>query len=50
VEVGTVVVVGAVDLFGDEELRPSDGAIKVALEPYGHRWFRLRHRGQRLPP
>ena len=44
-------VEGAVDLFADEELRP-DGvqAISVGLEPYGHRWLRLRRRGQRLPP
>jgi maltose alpha-D-glucosyltransferase/alpha-amylase len=42
---------GALDLFGDEELRPDgDGAIKLDLEPYDHRWFRLRHDGQQLPP
>jgi maltose alpha-D-glucosyltransferase/alpha-amylase len=41
----------AVDLFRHDELRPGpDGAVGVALEPYGHRWLRLRRRGQRLPP
>jgi maltose alpha-D-glucosyltransferase/alpha-amylase len=41
----------AVDLFADEELRPGEeGAIPVKLEPYGHRWLRLRRQGQRLPP
>jgi trehalose synthase len=39
-----------VDLFADEELTPRDGAVEVALEPYGHRWFRLRHPGQRVAP
>jgi maltose alpha-D-glucosyltransferase/alpha-amylase len=44
-------VEAAVDLFAHEELRPdSDGAVKVALEPYGHRWFRLRRAGQRVAP
>jgi glycosidase len=44
-------VEAAVDLFADEELQPdSDGAIKVDLEPYAHRWYRLRHRGQPLSP
>jgi trehalose synthase len=39
------------DLFADEELTAgSDGAIAIELESYGHRWLRLRHRGQRLPP
>ena len=41
----------AVDLFADEELPPDgDGTITVALEPYGHRWFRLRRPGQRVAP
>ena len=41
----------AIDLFGDEELHPdSDGAIKLDLESYDHRWFRLRNDGQQLPP
>ena len=39
-----------VDLFADEELTPRNGAVEVALEPYGHRWFRLRHPGQRVAP
>ena len=41
----------AVDLFAHEELQPGGrGAVTLALEPYGHRWLRLRHEGQRLPP
>jgi maltose alpha-D-glucosyltransferase/alpha-amylase len=40
----------AVDLFGAGSVRPDDGVLTVALEPYGHRWFRLRRAGQRLPP
>jgi trehalose synthase len=40
----------AVDLFGTEELRPSDGHVQVALGRYGHRWFRLRRPGQRVAP
>jgi trehalose synthase len=44
-------VEAAVDLFADEELQPaSDGAIKLDLRPYDHRWYRLRHRGQQLAP
>jgi trehalose synthase len=44
-------VEAGVDLFADEDLRvEGDGSIAVELEPYGHRWFRLRRRGQRLPP
>ena len=41
----------AVDLFAHEELRrEGGGTVTVLLEPYGHRWLRLRHRGERLPP
>jgi trehalose synthase len=40
----------AVDLFADERLEPSGGELVVPLEPYGHRWFRLRREGRRLPP
>jgi maltose alpha-D-glucosyltransferase/alpha-amylase len=40
-----------VDLFGEDDLRPgADGRVTLALEPYGHRWYRIRRRGQRLPP
>jgi trehalose synthase len=48
VEVGDVE--GVVDLFEDEELRPSGGTVEIPLEAYGHRWFRLRRPGQRLAP
>ena len=40
----------AVDLFDDERLRPDGGTLTVPLAPYGHRWFRLRREGERLPP
>jgi maltose alpha-D-glucosyltransferase/alpha-amylase len=40
----------AVDLFAFEQLGARDGRITVKLEPYGHRWFRLRQRDQRLMP
>jgi maltose alpha-D-glucosyltransferase/alpha-amylase len=40
----------AVDLFAREELHPTDGSIPIKLEPYAHRWFRMRKEGQRLPP
>jgi trehalose synthase len=40
----------AVDLFGAGSLRPDGGEVAVQLEPYGHRWFRLRREGVRLPP
>jgi len=38
-----------VDQFGaqDAEL---EGELSLALEPYGHRWFRLRRPGQRIAP
>jgi trehalose synthase len=40
-----------VDLFGAAELDPGPaGRVAVELEPYGHRWFRLRRPGRRLPP
>ena len=38
-----------VDLFGADEL-PLDGALRLPLEPYDHRWFRLRRPGQRVAP
>ena len=42
-------VEAAVNLFADEELQPdSDGAIKLDLQPYDCRWYRLRHHGQQL--
>ena len=50
VEVPVGEVEAAVDLFADEELRPDGDAVQVALEPYGHRWLRLRRHGERLPP
>lgn len=41
----------AVDLFAHDDLEPDGkGRVRLALEPYGHRWLRLRHDGQRLPP
>lgn len=44
-------VEAAVDLFADEELQPDgDGAIKVDLQPYDCRWYRLRHHDQQLAP
>ena len=44
-------VEAAVDLFADEELQPNgDGAIKVDLQPYDCRWYRLRHHDQQLAP
>jgi maltose alpha-D-glucosyltransferase/alpha-amylase len=44
-------VEAAVDLFADEELQPDgDGAIKLDLEPYDYRWYRLRHDGEQLAP
>jgi maltose alpha-D-glucosyltransferase/alpha-amylase len=40
-----------VDLFGDDDVRPQDdGRVQLALEPYGHRWYRVRRHGARLPP
>jgi trehalose synthase len=37
-----------VDLFRDEELTPDgDGGVTVELEPYAHRWFRVRRPGRR---
>jgi hypothetical protein len=43
-------VEAAVDLFDGDDAAPSGGAIAVPLDPYGARWFRLRHDGERLPP
>ena len=40
----------AVDLFANEELRLAGGEVEVPLGPYGHRWLRLRHAGQRVAP
>jgi maltose alpha-D-glucosyltransferase/alpha-amylase len=38
-----------VDLFGPDE--PAlDGPLRLPLEPYEHRWFRLRRPGQRVAP
>jgi trehalose synthase len=38
-----------VDLFGADE-HALDGALRLPLEPYDHRWFRLRRPGQRVAP
>jgi len=44
-------VEAAVDLFADDELQPDgNGTIKLDLEPYDYRWYRLRHHGQQLAP
>jgi trehalose synthase len=40
----------AVDLLGSAHLAPAEGALRVALDPYGHKWFRLRRPGQRVAP
>ena len=40
----------AVDLFAQEDMQAKNGSIRIELEPYAHRWFRLRKDGQRLPP
>jgi len=40
----------AVDLLDGDDAAPEGGAVRVPLEPYGYRWFRLRRQGQRLPP
>jgi len=39
-----------VDLFKDEDRDLEGGAASIKLGPYGHRWFRVRRPGQRLPP
>jgi glycosidase len=39
-----------IELFQDEEHGLEDGAVTLALGPYGARWFRVRRPGQRLPP
>jgi maltose alpha-D-glucosyltransferase/alpha-amylase len=42
---------GAVDLLDGEDATPdAGGVLTVPLDPYGHRWFRLRRAGRRLPP
>jgi trehalose synthase len=38
-----------VDLLGEHDVE-ADGAVALALEPYEHRWFRLRRPGQRIAP
>jgi maltose alpha-D-glucosyltransferase/alpha-amylase len=38
-----------VDLLGTADV-PLDGPARLALEPYGQRWFRLRRPGQRAAP
>jgi hypothetical protein len=40
----------AVDLFADDELPLAGGDVEIPLGAYGHRWFRLRHPGQRVTP
>jgi trehalose synthase len=36
------------DLFREEDLRPDgDGRVELELEPYAHRWLRVRRPGQR---
>ena len=43
-------VTEAVDLFGTGNLAPEGGAVRVALDPFGYAWFRLRRDGQRVAP
>jgi maltose alpha-D-glucosyltransferase/alpha-amylase len=44
-------IVQAVDLLDGEDVVPDgERTLNVPLDPYGHRWFRLRRDGQRLPP
>ena len=38
------------DLFQDEDHQLDGGEAVIELPPYGARWFRLRRRGQRMPP
>jgi maltose alpha-D-glucosyltransferase/alpha-amylase len=38
-----------VDLFSADE-RTLEPGLRLALEPHGHRWFRLRRPGQRVAP
>ena len=38
------------DLFQDEDHQLDGGEVLIELPPYGARWFRLRRRGQRMPP
>jgi hypothetical protein len=39
-----------VDLFENEDHDLDAGELTLELDPYGHRWFRLRRPGARLPP
>ena len=39
-----------VDLFEDEDHALEAGELTLELDPYGHRWFRLRRPGALLPP
>ena len=39
-----------VDLFADDELKPSRGRVEIPLGRYGARWFRARRPGATLPP
>jgi len=38
------------DLFQDEDHQLDGGEAVIELPPYGARWFRLRRRGERMPP
>ena len=40
----------AVDLLDSGHVVPEDGAIRVALDPFGFGWYRLRRGGQRVAP
>jgi trehalose synthase len=39
-----------VDLFEDEDHGLDAGEVRLELDPYGYRWFRLRRPGALLPP
>ena len=39
-----------VDLFHDEGHELEGGTVTLELPPYGGHWFRVRRRGERLPP
>ncbi len=40
-----------VDLFSHDERQPgADGSLRLELEPYAYRWYRLRWKGQRVAP
>ena len=53
-EAGAHLVLGRegelVDLFEDEDHALKQGELTLELDPYGHRWFRLRRPGALLPP